>query len=283
MAEEAGSKIVAVVCEHLNKVKQTLSLHSNMDKTLEEEAEHAVSEMDNLLNKLGGMFLGLECMLKKALTTAKERPRRNRELLATPPSTQAYSQNKLHPAAQPNDGPPPTVGLIVKAADPNTSSHKAKRLIKEAVDPKALKLGLSKLKNLANNGVLVECKSKTDRDILEKELSKLCTVTVECPKRKLSTLLLMYVSKDVDDDVIKETILHQNNLSHIEDPVLNIKFTKRTFEDSRHIVVEVSPNLRKELVALRKIKLHWNMCKVEDFVIVTRCLKCLSFGYTSRF
>jgi hypothetical protein len=142
---------------------------------------------------------------------------------------------------------------------------------------------VSKLKNLANNGVLVECKSKTNRDILEKAPSKLRTFTIEIPKRKLPTLLLMYVPKDVEDDVIKDTILHQNNLSHIEDPVLNIKFTKRTFEDSRHIVVEVSPNLRKELVALRKIKLHWNMCKVEDSVIVTRCLKCLGFSHTSRF
>jgi hypothetical protein len=165
-----------------------------MDKTLKEEAVHAVSEMDSLLNKLGGMFLGPERSLEKALTTAeKEKAQRYSELLATSPNTQAYSQNKLHPAVWTRDGPNPTVGLTLKVADSNTSSHEAKRLIKEAVDPKALKLGVSKLKNLANNAVLVECKSKTDRDILEKELSKLRMVTVERPKRKLPTLLLMYV------------------------------------------------------------------------------------------
>ena len=212
-----------------------------------------MSEIDSLLNKLGGMFLGLECTLEKALTTVeKERTRRYSGLLVTSPSTQAYSQNKLHPVVQPSDGPPPTVGLIVKAADPNTSSHEAKRLTKEAVDPKALKLGVSKLKNLANDAVLVECKSKTDRNILEKEPGKLCTVTVEHPKRKLPTLLLMFVPKEVEDDVIKDTILHQNNLSHIEDPVLNIKFVKRTFVDSKHVVIEVSQDLRRGLVALRK-------------------------------
>jgi len=80
-----------------------------------------------------------------------------------------------------------------------------------------------------------------------------------------------------------DTILHQNNLYHVEDPVLDVTLTKRTFEDWRHVVIEVSPNLRRELVALRKIKLHWNMCKVEDFVVVTRCLKSLGFGHTSRF
>jgi len=47
MAEEASSEI-AVVPEHLNKVKQALSSRCNMDKSLE-EAVLAVSEMDCLL------------------------------------------------------------------------------------------------------------------------------------------------------------------------------------------------------------------------------------------
>jgi len=72
-----------------------------------------------------------------------------------------------------------------------------------------------------------------------------------------------------------DTIIHQKNLAQLEDPVINIKFTKRTFQDSRHVVIEVTQNLSRELVALRKIKLHWSMCKIEDFVVVTRCLKCL--------
>jgi hypothetical protein len=92
-----------------------------MDKTLKEEAVHAVSEMDSLLNKLGGKILGLECMLEKALTTAeKRRARKYSEILATSPSTQTYSPNKLPSVVQPSDGLPPKVGLIVKAADPNT-------------------------------------------------------------------------------------------------------------------------------------------------------------------
>jgi len=283
MAEEAGSEIVAVIREHLNKVKHALTLRSNMDKSLKGEAVPMVSEMDCLLNKPGGMFLGLESTLEKVLTTAeKERARRYSELLARSMGTQNGSLNSPHQIAQPGDRPPQTVGLIVKAVDPNTSSNKAKQIIK-VVDPKALKLGVNKLKSLANNAVLVECKSKADREILENELNKICTITVEHPKRKLPTLLLMHVPRDVENEEIRDTILHQNNLSHLEDPVLKIKFTKRTFDNSRHVVIEVSPNLRRELVALRKIKLHCSMCKVEDFVVVIRCLKCLGFGHTSKF
>jgi hypothetical protein len=150
------------------------------------------------------------------------------------------------------------------------------------VDPEALKLGVSKFRNLANNAVFVECNNTADRDTLETELGKLRAVTVERPKRKLPTLLLKFVLKEVEDAAIKDTILQQNNLAHLEDPILNIKFTKSKFEDSRH-VIEVSPTLRRELVALRNIKLLWNLCKVEDFIVVIRCLKCLGFGHTTRF
>jgi len=55
------------------------------------------------------------------------------------------------------------------------------------------------------------------------------------------------------------------------------------FEDSRHFVVEVSPNLRRELLALKKIKIQWSMYRVEDFVAVTRCLKSLGFRQTAKF
>ena len=101
--------------------------------------------------------------------------------------------------------------------------------------------------------------------------------------QKCNRLLSLFLCLKKQKTWQSKTILQQNNLSHIEDPVLNIKFIKSTFKDSRHGVIEVSPNLRKELVALQKIKLHWDMCKFEDFVVVTRCLKCLGFGYTSRF
>jgi hypothetical protein len=109
------------------------------------------------------MFLGLECTLKKAITMAeKERTRTYSEILVTSPSTQTNGQRNSHPVAQPSDRQPPTFGIIFKATDPNTSSQETKILIREAVDPKALKLGVSKLKNLANNAVFVECNNITD-------------------------------------------------------------------------------------------------------------------------
>ena len=56
MAEEVGSEIIKLMKKHLTKVKQALTSKSNMDKSLKEEATFAVSEMECLLTKVGGMF-----------------------------------------------------------------------------------------------------------------------------------------------------------------------------------------------------------------------------------
>jgi hypothetical protein len=45
-----------------------------MDKTLKEEATYAVSEMECLLNQVGGMFLGLESTLGKLFLQPRRRP-----------------------------------------------------------------------------------------------------------------------------------------------------------------------------------------------------------------
>lgn len=60
---------------------------------------------------------------------------------------------------------------------------------------------------------------QTDRDILETELNKLSILNVGRPKKKLPTLL-SFVPKEIEDDDIKNTILQQNNLTHLEDYTL---------------------------------------------------------------
>ena len=144
MAEEAGSEIVTLICEHLSKA---LISRSNTDKVLKEEVVHAVSEMRSMLNRLSGMFTGLESTLKKVIiATEKDRAHSYSEQILTPPSTKVNRTKEHWTVAQPSGDPPPNFGLIVKVADPKTPSHETKIIIKEAVKPKALQLGVSKIK-----------------------------------------------------------------------------------------------------------------------------------------
>ena len=127
------------------------------------------------------------------------------------------------------------------------------------MEPKALKLGVSKIKNLANEAVLVECRTETDRDLLEKELNQLSAISVGRPKKQLPTLLLKFVPIEIEEADIKSTILQQNNILHLRDSVLQKNFTKRSFEDARHVVIEISLCVRRQLLTIHELKLQWSM------------------------
>ena len=146
-------------------MKEALLSQCNMDRMLKEEAIHAVSEMDGTLNRINGIFLGSESTLKHAvLAIEKGKERSFSEQIAASTGTKVNQPKGYHTVAHPSDDPPSTFGLIVKAADSKTSSHETKRLIKETADPKALQLGVSKIKNLSNKALFAECKTETDRD-----------------------------------------------------------------------------------------------------------------------
>ena len=284
MAEEAGNEFVAVLHDHLKNVKSTLSSRSNMVKTLKEEAIMSVREMETILNKLSGMFLGLESSLRKALSTPEvTATRMYSDVVATSSGPPRNHQLPSHLVAPPFGNTPKTSGLIVKTEDQHSTSHELKTLIKESLDPKALQLGVNNIRNLTGSAVFVECHNRTDCETMERELKKVKGLTVERPKRRLPTLIIKHVPKDIEDPDIKDIILHQNNLSQVDEPLINVKFTKRTFNDSRHIVIEVSPTLWRKLIGLEKIKIKWSMCRVENFIVVTRCMRCLAFGHTSKF
>jgi len=147
MAEEVGSELVALISDHLSKVKQALQSRSNMDRTMKEEAIHSVSEIGTMLNRICGMFQRLESMLEKTLETAeKAKTRFYSEQLAASHCPMANQSKRIQTDAHSSDTFRPTFGLVVKAVDEKPSSHETKRLIKENVDSKALKLGVSKIK-----------------------------------------------------------------------------------------------------------------------------------------
>jgi len=111
MAEEVGSELVVLISYHLSKVKQALHSRSNIDRTMKEEAIHSVSEICTMLNRLSGMFQGLESMLKKTLT-AEDKTRLYSEQLAASHGPTANQSKRSQTVAHASDTKPPTFGLV---------------------------------------------------------------------------------------------------------------------------------------------------------------------------
>ena len=107
MSEEVGSELVALISDHLSKVKQALQSRSNMYRTMKEEAVHSVSEIDTMLNRLSGMFQGLESMLEKTLKTAeKDKTRLYSEQLAAPYGPTVNQSKRVQTVPHPSDTNP---------------------------------------------------------------------------------------------------------------------------------------------------------------------------------
>ena len=92
MTEEAGSEIVALICDHLSRVKQAFISRSNMDKVLKEEARHAVSEIGNMLKRLSGMFAGFESTLKKVIIATSGVPSGGGSTPHPPPKFRSFDK-----------------------------------------------------------------------------------------------------------------------------------------------------------------------------------------------
>ena len=98
-----------------------------MDKTLKVETIKSVREMDTILNKLSGTFLGLESSLRKALTTAEVTASCiYSEVVATSSGPPRNHQLPTHPVAPPFGDTSKTSGLIVKNVDKHSTSLELK-------------------------------------------------------------------------------------------------------------------------------------------------------------
>ena len=66
----------------------------------------------------------------------------------------------------------------------------------------------------------------------------------------------------------------------MQNPDLNLrkgeivaKFSYVTKKMNRNLVVEVGADTRKILLQ-RKIKIGWQICRIEDYLVANRCFKC---------
>ena len=111
--------------------------------------------------------------------------------------------------------------------------------------------------------------------------------TIKTTARRNPRLQLLSVPIDTTDDEIIEAIHYQNDTinSQYTDTKsfradIKIVLHQRTNrKDHQHIIIEVSPTLRKLLTALNKVRIGWSTIEVRDFILITRCFKCCGYGH----
>jgi len=62
---------------------------------------------------------------------------------------------------------------------------------------------------------------------------------------------------------------------------IDTKFSYETRKHTSNLVMEVRAQTRK-LLLHKKVKLRWQICKIEDYLVATRCYKCSRFNHRAR-
>jgi hypothetical protein len=172
--------------------------------------------------------------------------------------------------------------LTVKSKE-NQSSETINGLLKSKINPTEIKVGINTFKSLKNWNVLIETNSKEEIEAPWKVINVKCGDKLEANIHKLRNprLVIINIPDDISTENLEDTLITQNPDLRLVKGDTKTKFSYETKKHTRNLVKEVGPQTRK-LLLQNKVKLGWLICKIEDYVVPNRCLKCSRFKQRFR-
>ena len=190
-----------------------------------------------------------------------------------------------------------TKEVVIVYPEVEMTSEELKNKLKSKLDFKSIgNIGITSVKKIRNNGLVIECNSKNECNKLEENINEklkdFCKARL--PEKRNPRLIIynIYNDKESDQSIedqmneIKETIISQNDdikqfiTDNTTEELITKFFVKSKNESFKHLVIEVTPGLRKVLINCQKLNIFWSRNTVKDFISITRCFKCLGFGHT---
>ena len=165
----------------------------------------------------------------------------------------------------------------------NQSSETHKQLLKAKINPTEIKVGINTFKTLNSGRVLIETNSKEEIEALEKNIQTKCGGDLEMNIHTLRKpqLIVFNIPEDISTTNTEDTILMQNPDLNLRKGDIVAKFSYVTKKMTRNLVVEVGADTRK-LLLQRKIKMGWQICRIDDYLVANRCFKCSRFNHRHR-
>ncbi|KAF8784389.1 hypothetical protein HNY73_010070 [Argiope bruennichi] len=272
MADGVLDVLYASLENHFETIDMALVSKCNMNHELREQAKNALGELKIAITK---SFERLQSVnYRKACEESLA------ALVARPSYAEVVSPSRGDFVNNSRNSCP----LIVSATESfeNASSNDVQKMLKEVINPREKKIGIKNVRAIANNKVIVQCCSSADRDKLKNELKTNGLLQSAEPKGKNPALLVKNVPTEIDNNEIANIIFDQNPDIFADGESskdINLKFTLKKFPNNRHVVCELPPNLHQKCLSSGYLHFEWSICRVENFVIINRCFKCLGYNH----
>jgi hypothetical protein len=182
--------------------------------------------------------------------------------------------------------------VIVKPAQTSgpekQSSVGIREIIKKNIN-REQNLNIKKAVNIRGGGVLLVLDPKTKKEkVLGNKILQHPDLKVSEPQTKIPRVILYHVPSDLESHELANDVYERNLGSLLGREKFSSNF-KPLFKlgpknkDTVHWVVECSPDIRRELINKSKICIDWRVCRVGDYIAVSRCFKCQKIGHISKY
>jgi len=141
------------------------------------------------------------------------------------------------------------------------------------------------MKKVTKGVVMIGCENKNQAEILREKVANDMGVKyiIQAPKKKKLKIKVFDVDKE-------DCERNQEFWRRIEE---QNGFTKNTLQEIVHksligksqrmtIIAEVDAKTHDVMLEEGKVKIGWNICRVQDYIGILRCFKCCSYYHFAR-
>ncbi len=102
--------------------------------------------------------------------------------------------------------------IICRPIDKNIDNITTQRKIKDIINPVKLNIGIKRVKNISNGGILFECQTAEECDKIAKVIESKAKSTHTCDKPKLKNpqIIIYNVREEIKEEDLIKTIVTQN-------------------------------------------------------------------------
>lgn len=178
--------------------------------------------------------------------------------------------------------------IIIKPLkeDDTSTSEETKRDIKNKIDVAKLGLGITKMKKATRGAVVVGCENKDQAEILKEKVTSDMgeKYVIQAPKKKKRRIKIFDVDKEdcENEKEFWEKVEEQNGFTKNSVRGKIVHKSQNGKSQRTTIIAEVDDKTHETMMEEEKVKIGWNICKVQDHIGILRCFKCCGYYHFAK-
>ena len=275
-AQQINEKNLRKIKEYVSAMLQTISHLSEENENLRKN-QGGTANLDDKIRKLENVILGATNSIRELKGAQKSSTYADKlKAPAIPKPPERSSTPVRH-----------VVAIYPRAGSSMKSSDATKETLVTSLAPAKEKLQIRGVKKISNNGVLVETATKEDMErVLKSDNLQAAGLVTGLPAKKKPRVIVYDVPNVLSESEFLTSLRQQNlNTSANEKPHDAVRISHKTGSrnpETANIVLEVSPRTRESLLKQDRVYVGWHSLRVRDYLTVSRCYKCQSFGHVSK-